>query len=179
MSSSGGGAVDETVERAQLETMIKLKKAHREQLETLDARYQAAVARRNALAAEVDQLRSEVELHAAAAAGPGGTGGGKAADEATASAGPGPSSSAGGGGGSRRGSGAGANPPTVTTRRSWSKRSQQQQPQQLANDHEIVADESGAMSIDGMTLTDEQIADALANLLDFSATKSNMRSAEK
>lgn len=176
MRSSGGGAVDETVERAQLETMIKLKKAHREQLETLDARYQAAVARRNALAAEVDELRSEVELHAAI--GPGGTGG-KTADETTASPGPGPSSSAGGGGGgSRRGSGAGANPPPMTTRRSWSKRSQQQ-PQQLANDHEIVTDESGAMSIDGMTLTDEQIADALANLLDFSATKSNMRSAEK
>jgi hypothetical protein len=34
-------------------------------------------------------------------------------------------------------------------------------------------------SLDGMTLTDEQIADALSNLIDFSATKSNIRSSEK
>jgi hypothetical protein len=32
---------------------------------------------------------------------------------------------------------------------------------------------------DGVTLSDDQITDALANLLDFSATKSNIRSSEK
>jgi hypothetical protein len=32
---------------------------------------------------------------------------------------------------------------------------------------------------DGFSMTDEQVADALADLLDFSATKSNIRSSEK
>jgi hypothetical protein len=43
----------------------------------------------------------------------------------------------------------------------------------------VAPDDAELTTLGGMTLTDEQIADALSNLLDFSATRSNIRSSDK
>lgn len=123
-------------EEQQARELLELKARHRDQLEALAGNYDELMAKRDALAKEVDELQAQLKRKAEA------------------------------------GSKDGSNTVTPTTaapaaaaapghRRRWS------------------GEQAAVAEGDQITMTDEQIADALSNLIDFSAKKSNIRTSNK